>query len=150
MKQITTSEKQTINFGKKIAKSLHGGEVILLIGDLGAGKTALVKGVAAGLGVKQTVTSPTFVLMKVYETEKVERKRETVNNIKNLVHIDTYRGLSIRDLENIGAAEYFGRNDMVCLIEWGGGLEDYLKAKKINYRKILIRSVDQNVREFIF
>jgi len=64
----TYSEKQTFNLGKKIAKKLQGGEIIGLTGDLGAGKTVFIKGLAKGLGVRQAVTSPTFVLMKIYKT----------------------------------------------------------------------------------
>ena len=67
MRAITHNATETINLGQRFARGLKGGEVVLLIGDLGAGKTTFVKGVAAGLGVKRTVNSPTFVIMKVYE-----------------------------------------------------------------------------------
>jgi tRNA threonylcarbamoyladenosine biosynthesis protein TsaE len=144
MKVITKSQKETISFGKKFAKTITGGEVVLLIGDLGAGKTTFVKGVALGLGVKNTITSPTFVLMKVYKNIKINK------NIKILVHIDAYRGLDLADLENIGALEYFGENDTICFVEWGGALEEYCIKEKINYKKILIKNINQETREFIY
>ena len=65
-KITTTSAKQTFNLGKKLAAKLRGGEVLALTGPLGAGKTVFIKGLAAGLGIKQIITSPTFTLMKVY------------------------------------------------------------------------------------
>ena len=140
---ISNNEQQTLNFGKDLAKKLKGGEVILLIGDLGAGKTTLVKGVAKELGIEKHVTSPTFVLMKVYEIQNSKSK------VQELVHIDTYRGLGIDDLENIGALEYFGQNDTICLVEWGSGLEKYLIDNQINHKIITIKNINQNTREII-
>ena len=150
---ITNSEKQTIEFGKNFARKLKGGEVVLLIGDLGAGKTTFVKGVAKGFGITKNVTSPTFVLMKTYEVKNTKLKYKRQNHIlkseiKNLIHIDTYRGLSLNDLENIGALEYFGRQDTVCFVEWGAGLEKFLKNAKIKTYKIKIKNINQNTREF--
>lgn len=142
MQEITESEKETIALGKKFAKTLKGGEVVLLIGDLGAGKTTFVKGVAEGLGIKKVIISPTFVLMKVYQVKRSKVK------VKSFIHIDTYRGLSVDDLENIGALEYFGKKDAVCFVEWGAGLEEYLKDEKIGYKKILIENISETEREF--
>lgn len=112
MKIITKNEKATFNFAKKFAESLQGGEIIGLIGDLGAGKTVFTKGLAAGLGVKNIVNSPTFVIMKVYDIKK------TTSRIKKLVHIDAYRLQSTADLEVIGAQDYFNRLDTITVIEW--------------------------------
>ena len=109
MKIITKNEKETFAFAKKFARSLQGGEIIGLIGNLGAGKTVFTKGLAAGLGIKDMVNSPTFVLMKVYKAK---------GKIKNLVHIDAYRLQSINDLIAIGAQDYFNRADTVTVIEW--------------------------------
>jgi len=86
MNIITLSEKQTLDLGKKIAKELKGGETIALIGELGAGKTIFTKGIADGLRIKKYITSPTFVLMKVYP---IDLKKN--NKIKTLCHIDAYR-----------------------------------------------------------
>jgi len=160
MNIITKNEKGTIDFGKKFSKQLKGGEVILLIGDLGAGKTTFVRGVAQGFGYKKNVTSPTFVIMKVYEisarggsasggkSSKVPLgSTRGKHKVENIVHIDTYRGLDLPDLENIGAIEYFGRNDCVSFVEWGAGLEEFLKKKKYKYFVVKIKSIDENKRE---
>ena len=112
MQHITNSEKETFDFAKSFAKKLKGGEVIGLIGDLGAGKTIFTKGLAAGLGVKQNITSPTFVLMKIYKI------RNPKSEIRNLAHLDAYRIKSPQDITAIGAEEYFNRPDTVTIIEW--------------------------------
>jgi len=122
---ISKNEKETKDFAKKFAKSLNGGEVILLSGNLGAGKTVFVKGLAEGLGVKDIVNSPTFVLMKVY---KIGQKRLEIRppqmwgrqkNINNLIHIDAYRVGGYEDLKNIGFEDFAGREDCVVVVEWG-------------------------------
>jgi tRNA threonylcarbamoyladenosine biosynthesis protein TsaE len=125
MKFLSTSEKQTFSLAKKFAKSLIGGECLGLIGNLGAGKTIFTKGLAAGLGVKKTITSPTFVLMKIYPIKH--------DKIKFLVHIDAYRVKSTEDLTAIGADEYFGlpagrpgRPDTVTVIEWADKIKKIL------------------------
>lgn len=120
MQKITNSEKETFVFAKSFAKKLKGGEVLGLIGDLGAGKTAFTKGLAAGLSVKQNLTSPTFVLMKIY---KIQGSKFIIHN---LCHIDAYRIKSAKDLIAIGAEEYFNRPDTVTVIEWAGKIKKIL------------------------
>lgn len=125
MRIITNSEEETFSFAKKLAKKAKGGEVYALSGDLGAGKTVFVRGFAAGLGIKRNVNSPTFVLMKIYPVKKHK-------TIKHLCHIDAYRLRSARDLEAIGALDYFGKKDTVSFVEWPENVKKYLKkAKKI-------------------
>ncbi len=131
MRQTTISEKQTFEFAKKFARTLKGGEVIGLVGDLGAGKTVFAKGLAAGLGIKQNITSPTFVLMKVYEVKSLKFK------VKNLCHIDAYRIKSPQDITAIGAEEYFNRSDAITVIEWADNIKKIL-PKKTRYIKIEI------------
>lgn len=126
MKYTTKTEKQTFNLGKKIARSLKGGEVLALTGDLGAGKTIFTKGLAEGLGVKKIVTSPTFILMNVYNV------RNQKSEIKNLVHIDCYRLNDASELEDIGATEYFGQVDTVVIIEWAEKVKRILPKNSIN------------------
>ncbi|MDO8592844.1 MAG: tRNA (adenosine(37)-N6)-threonylcarbamoyltransferase complex ATPase subunit type 1 TsaE [bacterium] len=118
MKFISASEQQTFALVKKFAKTLKGGEVIGLIGNLGAGKTIFTKGLAAGLGIKKRVNSPTFVLMKVYQVKSP--------SIKHLVHIDAYRLKSAQDIIAIGATEYFNRPDTVTVIEWADKIKKVL------------------------
>jgi len=128
MKFLSTSEKQTFNFAKKISNNLTGGQVIGLIGNLGAGKTIFTKGLASGLNIKKNITSPTFVLMKVYPVAKHRQ-------IKFLVHIDAYRIKSTRDLIAIGASEYFNRPDTITIIEWADKIKKIL-PKKTKFIKI--------------
>jgi len=122
-KIITNSEKETVELAKKYASKLKGREVIGLIGELGAGKTIFTKGLAAGLGVKQTITSPTFVLMKIYPI------RNSKFEIRNLVHIDAYRIKTPQDIIAIGAQEYFNRSDTVTVIEWADRVKKILPKK---------------------
>ncbi|MDP2736332.1 MAG: tRNA (adenosine(37)-N6)-threonylcarbamoyltransferase complex ATPase subunit type 1 TsaE [bacterium] len=122
MKALSTSEKQTLNFAKKFSKKLTGGQVLGLTGNLGAGKTVFTKGLALGLGIKKNLTSPTFVLMKVYP---VSRHKQ----VKFLVHIDAYRIKSAHDLIAIGADEYFNRPDAITVIEWADKIKTILPKK---------------------
>lgn len=136
MKMVLKGEQATIKFANEFAKSLQGGEIILLSGDLGAGKTTFTRGLGKALGVKQNVNSPTFVVMKVYHADTA-----TVNK---LVHIDAYRLNSGRDLMNIGATEYFGAEKTVVVIEWPEKVEDILPK---NAMRINIKNIDENKRE---
>lgn len=140
MKFFSTSEKQTLNFAKKFSKNLIGGQTLGLTGNLGAGKTIFTKGLALGLGIKKNITSPTFVLMKIYPVSKHQP-------IKFLVHIDAYRIKSARDLTAIGADEYFNRPDAITVIEWADKIKSILPKKtkliKINLQK-------NNLRKIIF
>lgn len=103
---ITHSEVETMALAKELAAELKGGEVILLNGRLGAGKTAFTKGLAAALGIAETVTSPTFTIMKEYS-----------GRIK-LYHFDMYRIMSEDELEELGLNELLYDKDAVCVIEW--------------------------------
>lgn len=123
MDYISNSEKDTFNFAKKFAKNLKGGEVVGLIGDLGAGKTVFAKGLASGLGIKQKITSPTFVLMRIYPVKK--------GSIRNFIHIDAYRLKSAAGLAAIGAKEYMNDPESIVLIEWADRVKKHLPAAKI-------------------
>ena len=138
MEYITKTEKQTFNLGKKIARSLKGGEVLALTGELGAGKTIFTKGLAEGLGVKKIVTSPSFILMNVYNIKSQS------SNIKYLVHIDCYRLADAKELEDIGATEYFNNPNDVVVIEWAEKVKRILPKNSIN---ISIKITSQNTRE---
>jgi len=104
---IVKSPEETFFLGKEIGAACHGGETILLLGNLGAGKTCLTQGIARGLGVKEKVVSPTFNIMKIYKAK-----------IGTLCHIDAYRLNSGHDLRMIGIDDYLGKNDTVVVIEW--------------------------------
>jgi len=121
---LSSSENETKEFGKQLAAKLSCGDIVLLEGELGAGKTTLVKGIAEGLGIKDGITSPTFTLMNVY---KINNEQLTINK---LVHIDTYRLKNEQELLDIGAEDYLGKPDTVCIVEWPEKIQNLLKYKK--------------------
>ena len=104
---VTGSRDQTIALGEKIGRALEAGDVLVLTGDLGAGKTQLTKGIAAGMGVVGDVTSPTFTIEMVYEGAEMP-----------LYHFDLYRLDDPDQLEDTGIFDVLGA-DGVCSIKWG-------------------------------
>jgi len=125
MKYTTHSFEETIAIGEKIASLLKGGDIVLLKGNLGAGKTTLVKGIAAGLGIKKDdITSPTFAIMNVYDMD------EKMATAKRLIHIDTYRLKTEEELVEIGIEEYLGERHTICIIEWPEKIPELLREKE--------------------
>jgi tRNA threonylcarbamoyladenosine biosynthesis protein TsaE len=104
-KHISTSLQETLSIGKALAKAMKPGTVISLSGPLGAGKTALVKGIAKGLGIKEEITSPTFTIVSIYEGDLP------------LYHVDLYRIHELNELYDIGLEEIM-YNDGITAIEW--------------------------------
>ncbi len=121
MKFISNSPEETMKFAEKVAALCKGNEVILLSGDLGAGKTTFTKGFALGLGISATITSPTFTLMKTYKGGRL-----------TLYHFDLYRAISEDDVEELGFEEYFNDGG-VCVIEWNKFNNFPGKVIKINF-----------------
>lgn len=129
MKKVLKNEKETLAFAEKFAEPLRGGEVLALIGELGAGKTVFTRGLARGLGIKQKVQSPTFLLMKIYEARKsVSQKAGRINF---LVHVDAYRLSDAAELADIGILDWLGREDAVVVIEWADKVAALLHDKKV-------------------
>ena len=114
----TTSERQTISLGEQLARFLHSGSTLLLTGDLGAGKTTLVRGIARGLNIKDVVQSPTFNIMKIY-----------FKGDRPLIHIDAYRLADINS--DIGLDEYIGYESGLTVIEWPMFIKDLLPDNAI-------------------
>ncbi len=112
MKFVTNNENETFEFARSFAGNLTGGEIILLDGELGAGKTVFVKGLAAGLGIDDDVTSPTFTLMNEYD-----------GRLK-LYHFDVYRLSSGAEAYEAGLTEFFGESGSVSCIEWANNISD--------------------------
>lgn len=136
---LTNSDLQTINIGKQISQTINGGDILLLSGDLGAGKTTLAKGIAEGLGISSDIKSPTFTLMNVYN---VKAKKQEI--IKTFVHIDTYRLKDEQELVDIGIEDYLGKSDCVCVIEWPEKISGLLNEKKT--KKITIDHTGEKER----
>lgn len=120
---VTKKIEETIALGEKLGTNCVGGEIFLLLGDLGAGKTCLSQGIAKGLGVKNKVNSPTFNIMKIYRGQKL-----------SLCHIDAYRLNSGHDLTMIGLDDYLNRKDFVIIIEWAEKVRDIWPKKKIKIK----------------
>ena len=124
-KIITASDTATKQFGKQFTARLQGGDIVCLYGELGAGKTTLVKGIAEGLGIKEEITSPTFTLMNIYKILNLK------STILNLVHIDTYRLKDEKELLEIGVEDYLGQPEMVTVVEWPEKIKNLLKNKTV-------------------
>lgn len=135
IKLISKKKENTLALGKIIASFAFKGEVIILSGDLGAGKTTLTKGIGKELGVKEEINSPTFNILKCYFSSKLP-----------LYHIDAYRLEDIpRENKNIGLEEVI-EGDGVAIIEWPKFIEEF-----INYDDVLdivIKINENNEREF--
>jgi tRNA threonylcarbamoyladenosine biosynthesis protein TsaE len=128
---ITKSAAETVELGRKIGAFLSPNEVIALTGDLGAGKTTLIQGIAAGLGVKDYVTSPTFIIINEYQGRLP------------LYHVDLYRLDDVELIAELGIEEYF-QKDGVCVIEWAEKLEGLRPA---GAETIELKSLGENERE---
>ena len=116
MEFITNSPEQTEAVGAALGRHLTAGTVIAYQGDLGAGKTAFTRGVACGLGAKESVTSPTYTIVNEYLSGKYP-----------LFHFDMYRLASSDDLFDIGWEDYLDRGG-ICAVEWSENVADALEG----------------------
>ncbi len=130
MEFISKSEQETQEIAFEYAKTLVKGDVILLSGDLGAGKTAFTKGVAKYFGI-DGVTSPTYAYLNVY------------NDL--LYHYDCYRLSCGEDAVMLGLTDYFN-GDNICLIEWSENISDVIPK---NAKKVQIQKIDDGTRKII-
>ena len=119
---VLKNETDTRALGAKLANEMQPNQVYALIGDLGTGKTTLAKAIARGLGVTETLTSPTFTIVQEYETGRLP-----------LYHFDVYRVNDEDELFEIGLEDYFHKGG-VCLIEWADLIEDLLPPDVITVR----------------
>ena len=127
------SPEETLDLGKCLGRAARPGDVIALVGDLGAGKTVLTKGVAEGLGAASAreVVSPTFVLCREYLEGRMP-----------LYHFDAYRLRGAADLESIGASEIFG-GDGLSVVEWADRVPQALPADRL---EILLEVIGDRAR----
>ena len=116
MEFITNSPEQTEKVGAALGKQLKPGALIAYQGDLGAGKTAFTRGVACGLGAKESVTSPTYTIVNEYLSGKYP-----------LFHFDMYRLASADDLFDIGWEDYLDRGG-ICAVEWSENVADAMEG----------------------
>ena len=134
----TRSPEETFALGENIGRQARKGQVYTLTGDLGTGKTVFTQGVAAGLGIREPVNSPTFTIVQVYEEGRLP-----------FYHFDVYRIGDIEEMEEIGYDDYFF-GEGICLIEWAELIEEILPENRISitiqkdlekgfdYRRIII------------
>ena len=139
----TRSPEETFILGKKIGEAALPGQVNTLNGDLGVGKTVFTQGVAAGLGITEAVSSPTFTIVQVYEEGRLP-----------FYHFDVYRIGDIEEMEEIGYDDYFFGQG-ICLIEWAKLIREILPEKRISvtiekdldkgfdYRRIIIEEIEE-------
>lgn len=126
---ISKSREETEAFACEYAKTLQRGDVVLLDGTLGAGKTVFAKGVARGLGIAEEVTSPTYAYMNDYDGR--------------LFHYDCYRIESPEQAERLGLADYFDMGG-ICLIEWAQNIAPLLPRE---VKRVCIKKINENERE---
>lgn len=129
------NEKETERFGKELGAHAKASDVIALIGDLGTGKTTLTKYIAAGLGVKETITSPTFTIIKEYRSGRLP-----------LFHFDVYRIADPDEMYELGYEEYFF-GDGVCVIEWADLIEELIPEDAMTIRISRGEGEDERIYE---
>lgn len=128
---ISESPEQTMEFARAYAKTLRAGDVVLLKGEMGAGKTVFVKGLAKGLGIEEEITSPTYAYMNDYDGV--------------LYHYDCYRLKNGGQAEALGLCDYFYAGG-VCVIEWSENIEDVLPE---NCKTVKIIKRGEKQREIV-
>ncbi len=126
---ISKSREETLSFAESYAKTLRGGDVVVLDGEMGAGKTVFTKGLAKGLGIEEEVTSPTYAYMNDYDGR--------------LFHYDCYRIESVEQAERLGLADYFDMGG-ICIIEWAQNIAPLLPKK---VKRVTIKKLSENERE---
>ena len=133
-RKVTIDYLDTQKLGENFSKEIKSGDIVLLYGDLGAGKTTFVKGILKGFQFADEVTSPTFSLINEYNADK------------KVIHIDCYREKEIERWISIGIEDYFNQSNIV-IIEWPEILETIIPDNAI---KIKISHINTNKREFLF
>ena len=141
---ISKSEKDTINFAKGLASKLHKGDIIVLTGELGSGKTKFTQGFLEYFGLENEISSPTFTIVNEYNS----------NTGLNIYHFDVYRIGDVEEMDEIGYEDYF-YGEGVCLIEWADLIQEILPPdviaieieknleKGFDYRKITISDPEE-------
>lgn len=114
---VTKSAQETQKLGEKIGGSLKGGVVLALYGELGSGKTTFLQGLARGLGIKERILSPTFIMMRQYG---------------NFYHVDLYRIEDEREIESLGLKEIWSDSENIVAIEWAEKIKNLLPKKRMD------------------
>lgn len=126
---LSKSPEETLELGERIGSGLRDKDIVLLYGELGSGKTQLIKGICSALGVKQLVNSPTFIIVNEYDA----------CDKNNIYHFDLYRLKSVEEVIDIGLNDYL-KNRGIILVEWPELIEEILPA---GTKKIYLSHVDE-------
>jgi tRNA threonylcarbamoyladenosine biosynthesis protein TsaE len=118
---ISDNKEETQKIAGEIAKGLKAGDVLALFGDLGAGKTTFVQGIAQGLGVESRIISPTFIILRTYPLKS-----------KKFYHVDLYRIENEKEVEEIGLKEILKEKKDIVAIEWAEKIQNILPDERIN------------------
>ena len=137
---ITKSAQETQKVGEILASELQGGEILSLIGDLGGGKTTFTQGVARGLSIKDSIISPTFVILKKFPIKK--------SKIKWLYHFDLYRLSDMQELLDLDFTEIVSNSENITIIEWANKAKKIIPEKK--NVKITFKYLSNNKRLITF
>lgn len=129
---VSKSFEETLKLGEEYAKTLKSGDVVILNGEMGAGKTVFVKGVALGLGIDDEILSPTYAYMNDYGGK--------------LYHFDCYRLSDGAQAENLGLCDYFYA-DGICMVEWAQNISSVLPA---NCKSVTIEKISDMERKIIY
>lgn len=136
------SPEETLELGREMGRCAQPGDVYTLIGDLGVGKTVFTQGIAEGLEIEESICSPTFTIVQVYEEGRMP-----------FYHFDVYRIGDVEEMDEIGYEDYF-YGEGLCMIEWANLIEEILPStrkeitiekdleKGFDYRKITIKEVE--------
>ena len=152
----TTSDEETLGIGFQLGKQLNRGSVVCVTGDLGAGKTVFTKGIAKALGVKENVTSPTYVLIKKYKIAKKKSKPSKNVVVKNFqfptsnfqffYHMDAYRLSDPQEALDLGIEEIWSDPNNIIAIEWAEKISDILPKNKVD---LCFESISENERKIM-
>ncbi len=141
MRVISHSEEETIRLGREIGKRFKKGDIVALFGELGAGKTVLVKGICKAFGIKRRVKSPSFILIREY---KPKPRRTLENSPSKIFHIDLYRVKDRSSMLIQSIYECLSDRDGLYLIEWADRIEEFLPDDAV---RIYMKIVGDKVRE---
>ncbi len=137
---LTNNNQETQKFAENFAKSLKGGEVLCLYGDLGYGKTTFIQGLAKGLGITSKIISPTFIIMRSYRV----RSKNQEAGIRKFYHVDLYRINSEQEIFDIGLLDLVNDSGNIVAIEWSEKMGNLLTQKRID---IKLEYLDEDKRK---
>lgn len=153
---ISSSSAQTQHLGTRLGELLHGGELILLKGQLGSGKTTFTQGLAKGMQITDVISSPTFTLLKEYRSqsdtaERVARRLGCLQSqVSTLYHFDLYRLDDPNEVSELGFEDYVYNPDPssgVCIVEWADKADAFWPVERLS---IYLNALDETRRALLF